>query len=441
MNSKITFPRLASMLADDSGRSKRFSEDFLREFFSLISELLVAGDTVKVKGLGTFRVSRVEPRKSVDVSTGLPMEIAGHSKVVFIPSKEIADAVNAPFEAFPTVELDDNVDLSLLNLDEVPEQQNESEVTETIIESTVTDSEEFLSDESEELTSVAASPADDIEILQENIVSDEVASHESQETVSLTEEEIFIPAEDEVSSSEENMSAQEEKNIVDEEESAQEPEVFDNISSEECDSESDDVLREEERLNDRSRWRRGFFTGMLACLALIVVVGGAVAFIICPDKINTAITGVLSDNSEVPEQEEMASDATPAESPADFASLSTDSSAADEDNVAVVNEVRPSVVAENDVPTAPSDAVVYDTIGKTRYLTTMAKAHYGNYNLWPVIYEENKGKLGHPDRIRPGTPVIIPKLIKYGIDPSNKKDVEKIKNMGIEIYARYGKKI
>ena len=114
MNDKITFPRLASMLADRSGRSKRFSEDFLREFFTLISERLEAGESVKVKGLGTFRLSRVEPRRSVDVTTRQPMEISGHSKVVFMPSKELAEAVNAPFEAFTAVEIDDDVDLGIL---------------------------------------------------------------------------------------------------------------------------------------------------------------------------------------------------------------------------------------------------------------------------------------------------------------------------------------
>lgn len=118
MNNKIAFPKLASLLADSSGRSKRFSEDFLREFFALISESLEAGNSVKVKGLGTFRLSRVEPRKSVDVTTGQPMEISGHSKVVFIPAKELADAVNAPFEAFSAVEIADDVDISSLVEDE-----------------------------------------------------------------------------------------------------------------------------------------------------------------------------------------------------------------------------------------------------------------------------------------------------------------------------------
>ncbi|MDE6696356.1 MAG: HU family DNA-binding protein, partial [Muribaculaceae bacterium] len=122
MNNKITFPRLASLLADKSGRSKRFSEDFLREFFTLISERLVAGDSVKIKGLGTFKLSKVEARKSVDVTTGESMEISGHSKVVFLPSKDLAAAVNSPFEAFTAIEISDDADISQLfneaNLDE-----------------------------------------------------------------------------------------------------------------------------------------------------------------------------------------------------------------------------------------------------------------------------------------------------------------------------------
>ena len=127
MNDKISFPRLASMLADKSGRSKRFSEDFLREFFALISEKLEEGESVKVKGFGTFRLSRVEPRKSVDVTTGQPMEISGHSKVVFVPSKELAEAVNAPFEAFTAIEISDDTDLDKLFPQEEVIEQGSSE--------------------------------------------------------------------------------------------------------------------------------------------------------------------------------------------------------------------------------------------------------------------------------------------------------------------------
>lgn len=67
----------------------------------------------------------------------------------------------------------------------------------------------------------------------------------------------------------------------------------------------------------------------------------------------------------------------------------------------------------------------------------MAKDHYGNFNLWPYIYEENKAILGHPDRIKPGTQVVVPDLKKYGVDPTNPKDIAKAKRKGVEIYSRY----
>ncbi len=101
------------------------------------------------------------------------------------------------------------------------------------------------------------------------------------------------------------------------------------------------------------------------------------------------------------------------------------------------NEQMAKTEQTAEVPTRPSDEPVYDTITKTRYLTTMAKEHYGNYNLWPYIYEENKAILGHPDRIRPGTKVIVPPLSKYGVNPSDPDDIAKAKKKGVEIYARY----
>ena len=67
----------------------------------------------------------------------------------------------------------------------------------------------------------------------------------------------------------------------------------------------------------------------------------------------------------------------------------------------------------------------------------MAKEHYGNYHLWPYIYEENKAILGHPDRIRPGTKVRIPSLDKYGVNPKDPAAIAKAKKMGVAIYARY----
>lgn len=84
-------------------------------------------------------------------------------------------------------------------------------------------------------------------------------------------------------------------------------------------------------------------------------------------------------------------------------------------------------------------AIAYDMIGKNRFLTTMAREYYGNPDFWPYIYEENG--FGHPDKIKPGTKVVIPSLNKYGVNPQSASDREKAKRLAKEIYARYGKQI
>ena len=107
MNNKITFVEIVDTIAESTSTSKRVCELFLRELFSTISQALIDGETVKVKGIGTFKVVKVKPRKSVDVSTGEAINICGHSKMSFTPDKSLADAVNQPFAQFESVFLDD----------------------------------------------------------------------------------------------------------------------------------------------------------------------------------------------------------------------------------------------------------------------------------------------------------------------------------------------
>lgn len=445
MNNKITFPRLASMLADASGRSKRFSEDFLREFFMLISEQLEAGDSVKIKGFGTFRLSRVEPRKSVDVTTGQPMEISGHSKVVFIPAKELADAVNTPFEAFTAVEIGDNIDLQSIELDEIPQPQEdlESDIEETIID----DIPDYT--HNNDRMSEYDSPAEEVvsqEEITEKLLTEEypVEKAESSEDESFAEEENTVengsPIED-GRSAEEDSRVEEEVSAEDDSHSEDDELAEDSQSL--CSIGGPVSYNRQQKVNIRKNWTKGFLMGMLACLVLIIAGVGITVFLIWPDQLKTEWHNLFSANSNEEKTDIKLAEATQTDTPdingEEKQSENPDNTKSMDSETAEVGNT--AVATEEKVPTPPSDAVLYDTISKTRYLTTMAKAHYGNYHLWPIIYEENKAKLGHPDRIRPGTPVVIPTLNKYGIDPFNKNDVEKIKKLGIEIYARYGKKI
>ena len=96
---------------------------------------------------------------------------------------------------------------------------------------------------------------------------------------------------------------------------------------------------------------------------------------------------------------------------------------------------------EKDVYPVSDGVIAYDRIGTSRFLITMSREYYGDPNFWPYIYEENRARFGHPDKIAPGTTVLVPSLKKYGVNPKNPSDVEKAKRKGKEIYSRYGKYI
>lgn len=63
-------------------------------------------------------------------------------------------------------------------------------------------------------------------------------------------------------------------------------------------------------------------------------------------------------------------------------------------------------------PAPTEKAPVYDTITSTRFLTTMARDHYGVKAYWVFIYEANP-ELGNPNHIRPGTRIRIPDISTF----------------------------
>lgn len=118
------------------------------------------------------------------------------------------------------------------------------------------------------------------------------------------------------------------------------------------------------------------------------------------------------------------------------------------DSIEVVEEevgdttwVTPASIMEDSIEimeeVVEAPKVVYDTIGQRRFLTTMSRKYYGRYEFWPYIYEENKDKLGHPDRIAPGTVVVIPPAEKYGIDADDPESLKAASRKIAEIYARF----
>jgi len=74
-------------------------------------------------------------------------------------------------------------------------------------------------------------------------------------------------------------------------------------------------------------------------------------------------------------------------------------------NVAGVEAVNDMLTVISPEPEAKFHAVVSgDNLSK------IAKAHYGDANKYPVIFEANKPMLSHPDKIYPGQMLRIPPL-------------------------------
>lgn len=372
MENKVTVNSLAPSLAQSSGKTKKVCEDFLREFFKIVAEVLENGESIRIKGFGAFKIIEMESRTGVNVATGEKQEISPFKKVVFTPAKELAAVINSPFEEFESVEIDDEIPDDIFEEEDIEDEEiREAEV-----------------DRSGKPIGQHVVPGD------EDRVSDyrlEEGSAEEGE-----DDEITYEAYTEPDTSEEHIEGKEPPAV--------ESEKIDSGSEsmEEDENETEIVLPVYDyEPEHKSRFGTGFLIGSLSTLVACVVIFMLGCFF---DwwPVSFSSPGELKEiaRQELPVDTEEVKEETPEEVP-------------------------------------PASEPVYDTVSTTRYLTTIAREHYGNFNFWPYIYLENAAILGHPDRITPGTRVVVPDLSKYGVDPNNKEDVAEAKKKGLEIYARY----
>ena len=108
MSDKLNHSDLSALFAKEADISGAKAENFTKTMFELIIEGLEHDGTVKINGLGTFKITDVADRSSVNVNTGEKIEIKGHKKISFTPADAIKESVNQPFAMFEPVEVDEN---------------------------------------------------------------------------------------------------------------------------------------------------------------------------------------------------------------------------------------------------------------------------------------------------------------------------------------------
>lgn len=466
MNEKISFPDLVTLLATKLNVTKKDAEAFLKEFFTISTEVISSGDELRINELGVFKPIWVEPRASVNVQTGEPVEIPGHYKVSFVPDKVLREAVNAPFSSFSVEILNDHVSTEAMMAvgDEEPadtrdtdgdeevaipgdeptvteEPAPQEEVEDAIITETDrpgTTEAEDLPDEKEGEQPAVPEPA----VIPDSALDQNAEAEPEPDVVSLEQDE---PAE---TSEEQPLETEAQPAVEPVAETQAEP-VADEPKAEvpalipvETDADHTDYLQ-------KSASRRAFWWGALSALGVIVVIGVAVWFFLRGDekiKIGEYTLSLTNEEVFAPQlQANQVADTVVVSEPVDTTAMVD---VAERDSVAekpVAQSEKTERVEKTEKTsqsaTTPTTAVeaepVVETIRSGVFLTTLARKYFGHKTFWVYIYEENKKVIKNPNQVPIGTRVVIPEASKYHIDAKDRRSVEAAKALAVKILSQY----
>lgn len=442
MNNRLSIQDLALILSEQTGKSTEEALRFLQEFIAVVSEGVYNDKLVKVKGLGTFKIIRVEERASVSVNSGERFVIPSHYKFTFTPDKELKELVNKPFSLFDTVELNEEVDFSDVDVsaetsgaeeaaddsseeilpDGIPEQAIEAPQTpepevkpEPAVEEETVPQEEAQA-EPEPKTETTPEPEVEAEpepkAEAETTPQEEAQAEPKAETETMPEPEVEAEPEPKI-----------EAETTPKEEAKAEPKPAEPVSSV-------SGYKEYRRKRRRSASRKLLFP--IACLFVVIVLG--IVYIVCLSGRTT-----VNKNWEPPMAEvgnptpEVGMNPVSADStgvtPPDSASLATDS---------VVAE--PLVVEENQPEETPkSDILALVTIKAGDRLASFAKQYYGHKFFWVYIYQYNQDIISDPNNIPIGTELRIPDPGLYGIDVTDRSSIDKAAALQSQILGKFSK--
>ena len=387
MNEKISFPDLVGLLSSKMNITKKEAETFLKEFFTVSTEIITSGEELRINGLGLFKPIWVEARGSINIQTGEPVEIPGHYKLSFIPDKVLREAVNAPFSSFSVEVLNDHVPIE--DMTAVPSQDidenNDICNTENV---ELQDSKEIREKEEED---------EPIEPAHEYIQEDKSADEESSEsTVSSQEIEKF------------------QEEIIQPESETKVEEI-----EEDC---YEDYLR-------KSSSRKSFWWGVLSAFGIIIICLAGGIFFMGNDSPYVVKIGeyTLSLGKQSIDSRPMNNNPESVVLPENKDTLSE----MEKDSV-----LKDSVISASPLA-APEVKPVIETIRSGVFLTTLARKYFGHKAFWVYIYEENKDVIKNPNQVPIGTRLTIPSASKYDIDANNRTSVEKAKALAAKIQSRY----
>ena len=389
MNEKITLQDLVELLSEKNDMTKKNADAFLRCMFDLIEEALTNEKYVKIKGLGTFKLTEVDSRESMNVNTGERIEIQGHTKISFTPDTTMKELINKPFSHFETVILNDGVELEDTPFDIEPKvEEMADEMVEKIIEEPQVEVESVVEVKVEVAEEPVVSPVVDEPIPVEKVSESVEVEPKEVEAVVVEEPEVS-----ELVDIEEKPVEVEEKVEPIEEEISEEV----SIPEEKVEEKPEIVVPEAPRSENKTTFK--VLIGIIMVLLLIILFGVYWIFF-RQEKVDTnwEYTVPVKETASVVQVEEQ--------------------QAVKEDTLLVSKDtmvVQP--VQEEQTMVLPED-VVYEITGTITTLTLepgqtlvkLALKYYGSKNFWPYIVQHNPDVIKDADIVPKGATIKIPKL-------------------------------
>lgn len=419
MNSRLTIQDLAGLLAEYTGKDKKETERFLRVLVSVVMDGVFTDKSVKIKGLGTFKIIAVEKRESIHVNTGKRFLIPEHYKFSFLPDKELKELVNKPFSFFETTEVNENVDFSdtdQSNDDDSDREAEDESVEEIIPEERIID-EKFPTTPSESVVDILQKEEQIIETSQESLEEVVVEKKEEQQEEQQKTPEAEVPPIEPI----EDVSGSE-KRV--------------NEYADYPDYSFQEVMREDYDRNEHS-----FLKRMIIVLFTFVLVGIVGVYLFFDFKPFFTYNYSNGNSSSEIEQKEEPGNAILSDS-LDMAVVdyndTLDVTSADTMTEKIEIPEKESVKIKETIQATAKPAkndLVKVKIKAGDRLTLIALEHYGHKIFWVYLYEHNKNVIADPNNVPVGTEIVIPLAELYGIDAHSSTSIAKAAALQTQILS------
>ena len=211
---------LARFLVEKHGIKLADAELFIALMTEIINEGVHRERQVKIKGLGTFKLTSVSSRESIDVNTGERIVIEGRDKLSFAPDNAMKELVNQPFSQFETIVVNDGVELE----DEYKEQVEETapaEEKKEIVEEKAVEEVEFPREEPVKPIAVVSEMSAETMSVKEEMQEDKVQETISETNVSEVEQ--IETAQETIETASDNVAKAEEETLESSPEKEDEP--------------------------------------------------------------------------------------------------------------------------------------------------------------------------------------------------------------------------